>query len=151
MQIDYSALLNRLKAELSSGILTPDEYIQVLRIDGLLIDWYHVDYVARAEFAADPKALKEYEDARPLLESATVADVVAELERLIVDGHKDLSIGDKISVWRQRRLLTQAELADKVGTTRQMVGQYELDRSVPSATRLRQIADALSVSVADLI
>ena len=151
MQIDHSTLLNRLKAELSSGILTPDEYIQVLRIDGLLIDWYHIDYVARAEFAADTDALKKYEEIRPLLTSSTVADVLAELERLATDGYKELSIGGKISVWRQMRRLTQAELADKVGTTRQMLGQYELDRNVPSATRLRQIADALGISVADLI
>ena len=151
MQIDYSALLNRLKAELSSGILTPDEYIQVLRIDDLLIDWYHVDYVARAEFAADADALQKYEDTRPLLESAPVAAVLAELERLAADGYKELSIGDKIAIWRQMRRLTQAELAAKIGTTRQMLGQYELDRNVPSATRLRQIADALGISVADLV
>ena len=117
----------------------------------VLIDWYHVDYVARAEFAADADALQKYEDTRPLLESAPVAAVLAELERLAADGYKELSIGGKISVWRQMRLLTQAELAAKIGTTRQMLGQYELYRNVPSATRLRQIAVALSISVADLI
>ena len=151
MQIDYAQLLNRIKAELSSGILTPDEYIQVLRIGDLLLDWYHVDYVAQAEFAADPKALKEYEDARPLLESATVADVLAELERLVVDGHKELTIGDKIAIWRQRRRLTQAELAKMVGTTRQMITLYEADRHVPGTARLLAIADALGIAITDLI
>ena len=151
MQIDYSTLLKRLKAELSSGILTPDEYIQVLRIGDLLLDWYHVDYVAQAEFAADPKALKEYEDARPLLKSAPVADVLTELERLAADGHKDLSIGDKIAIWRKRRRLTQAELAKMVGTTRQMITLYEADKHVPGTARLLDIAKALGINITDLI
>mgnify|MGYP001264841235 CR=1 FL=1 len=151
MQIDYTQLLNRIKRELQSGILTPDEYIQVLRIDDLLIDWYHVDYVARAEFAADADALQKYEDTRPLLESAPVAAVLAELERLAADGYKELSIGGKISVWRQMRLLTQAELAAKIGTTRQMLGQYEADRHVPGTARLIELANALEIKITDLI
>lgn len=46
--------------------------------------------------------------------------------------------------------LTQAELADKVGLSRQAIWLIESDRNGVRPPTLRKIADALDVDVADL-
>lgn len=56
-------------------------------------------------------------------------------------------LGANISKWRRRRLMTQAELANKLGVHTNTVGSYEIDRREPSLDVLVKIADILHVSV----
>ncbi len=51
---------------------------------------------------------------------------------------------------RKKAGLTQAELADAIGTTQGAVGHYEMGIKAPELSKLPAIAKALGVSVADL-
>ena len=55
-------------------------------------------------------------------------------------------LGLRIRDLREKKKLTQQDLADKAGTTRATVSKWETGESEPSATQLRLIADALGVS-----
>ncbi len=47
--------------------------------------------------------------------------------------------------WRKRRLLTQAALAEAVGTKQAVVGRWEVGMSLPSLTMQRRLIDVLQV------
>jgi transcriptional regulator with XRE-family HTH domain len=57
----------------------------------------------------------------------------------------------KLRETRLRRALTQAELADKAGTTEATVNRLENGLRDPRMSTLRKIAAALGVEPADLI
>ncbi|OAM03042.1 MAG: XRE family transcriptional regulator, partial [Wolbachia endosymbiont of Dactylopius coccus] len=67
----------------------------------------------------------------------------------------NISIGYKIAQnvksWRLKRGYTQKDLAKKIGVTYQVVLQYEKGTRKISIEKLYAIAEALSVSIADLI
>lgn len=52
---------------------------------------------------------------------------------------------------RTNAKITQQELADKVGTTREYISNIENDHKKPSIEMLEKIADALNTTVKDLI
>lgn len=59
--------------------------------------------------------------------------------------------GMLIKEYREMKNMTQRELGDKIGMVSQGgISYYESGRTTPSAYRLAQIADALSVTVEDL-
>lgn len=59
-------------------------------------------------------------------------------------------IGKNIRIFRERRNLTQQELASKIGKTWEMISRYE--RGATSAlTQLTNLADALKVEPSDLL
>ena len=62
---------------------------------------------------------------------------------------EDLSrmLGARIKELREKKKMTQQELADYAGTTRATVSKWETGDSEPGATQLRLIAEALGVSV----
>ena len=60
-------------------------------------------------------------------------------------------LGANISKWRRRQLLTQAELAKKIGVATNTLGSYEIDRREPPLDKLCAIADALKISVDGLL
>lgn len=63
----------------------------------------------------------------------------------------DKTIGQRIKAARQRAGLSQAELADKIGRPYQSVGQWERDMRSPKFSSLEEIADALGISIEELI
>lgn len=66
-------------------------------------------------------------------------------------GPADESIGRRIARIRKARGLTQAELAERIDTIQAMVSDYESDRRRLYAQVLVRIAQALSVSVDELL
>ncbi|WCR58427.1 WO male-killing family protein Wmk [Wolbachia endosymbiont of Ctenocephalides felis wCfeJ] len=63
----------------------------------------------------------------------------------------DYQVGQKVKYWRLKRGYTQEALAEKIGTTRQIVSQYEKGTRRISIEKLYAIVEALSVSIKDLI
>ncbi len=63
----------------------------------------------------------------------------------------DTIIGRNVRTHRERRGLTQAELGGRIGVTFQQVQKYERGVNRVAASRLCLIAQALDVSVADLL
>ena len=64
---------------------------------------------------------------------------------------KGESIGDRIRETRVNKGLTQQQVADSIGVTYQNISQYERGLRKPKNETLLQIADALGVSVYELI
>ena len=56
------------------------------------------------------------------------------------------SLGDRIKMTRQRRKLSQSQLATAAGIHQKNISKYENDGVVPSALTLKAIADVLDVS-----
>jgi transcriptional regulator with XRE-family HTH domain len=61
------------------------------------------------------------------------------------------TIGERISVARKKKGLTQSELALKIGISQRLVSNYEVDRVKISAEMLGQFAVALGVSADQLL
>ena len=61
------------------------------------------------------------------------------------------NVGKHIRILRERRKLTQEELAEKLFVTRQTVSNYETGRSRPDIHTLVRIAEILNADVSDLI
>lgn len=62
-----------------------------------------------------------------------------------------LCVGDLVKIHRERAGLTQAELAEKVHKSRPQIANIENGRGDPTVSGLRKLADALGVSVKDLV
>lgn len=60
-------------------------------------------------------------------------------------------IGKTLKDTRIRAGLTQAELAEKAGTTQTTIARIERDAVQPAVTTLRKLATALDVSISDLL
>jgi transcriptional regulator with XRE-family HTH domain len=60
-------------------------------------------------------------------------------------------IGENLKKARFRAGLTQAELAEKAGTTQTTVARIERDAVQPEVTTVRKLAKALDVSIANLL
>lgn len=52
---------------------------------------------------------------------------------------------------RQRKKMTQVELAERSGVSQQAISFYEIGRSYPTLDSAKKIADALGVTVDELI
>ncbi|MBE6768274.1 MAG: helix-turn-helix domain-containing protein [Ruminococcaceae bacterium] len=59
--------------------------------------------------------------------------------------------GQTIKNLREKKGLTQAELADKIGVSSKAVSKWETAKGLPDITFIETIADALSVSVMELM
>lgn len=62
-----------------------------------------------------------------------------------------MALYQKIAYYREKAGLSQRELADRVGVSSGAIGQYETNRRTPRIETLRRLAEALHVSVAELI
>ena len=60
-------------------------------------------------------------------------------------------LGENLRRMRERRGITQEELAERVHVVRQTVSKWEKGISVPDADLLMAVAETLQVSVSDLI
>lgn len=59
--------------------------------------------------------------------------------------------GEKIKAKRKAMGLSQEDLAEKLGVTRQAVSKWEMDRTQPTMTNLRELAQVFSVNMAYFI
>ncbi|MCK9485107.1 MAG: helix-turn-helix domain-containing protein [Dehalococcoidia bacterium] len=59
-------------------------------------------------------------------------------------------LGQRIRTWRQRRGVSQAELAERVGVTQSSLSNYENGKRDVSVYILMEIAGALEVELEDL-
>jgi transcriptional regulator with XRE-family HTH domain len=62
-----------------------------------------------------------------------------------IDGH--VATGAGIKAARKRRGLTQAELADKIGTRQSVISRIESDKHLPSLSTLIRMAAALDMEL----
>lgn len=62
-----------------------------------------------------------------------------------------MTIQERIREARKKQGLTQKQLAERMGVTQSMVGQYETNRQPPKITTIIKIASALNVDVTYLI
>lgn len=62
-----------------------------------------------------------------------------------------MTIGECIKEQRRNYGLTQKQLAEKMGVAEITIRQYELGKRIPSLDALQKIADAIEMSVHDLI
>lgn len=62
-----------------------------------------------------------------------------------------MTFGEKIILERKKKKWTQTELADAVGTIRDLIGKYERDEMKPSIEVAAKIADALESSLDYLV
>lgn len=61
------------------------------------------------------------------------------------------SVGDNIKMYRKQRGLTQEQLAQQVGVTHSMICQIERGTKAATMQLGKEIADALDVSVEELL
>ncbi|MBR4168524.1 MAG: helix-turn-helix domain-containing protein [Lachnospiraceae bacterium] len=62
-----------------------------------------------------------------------------------------MSFADNLIQLRKMNNLSQEELAEQIGVTRQTLSKYETGESLPDIEKCRQLADVFSVSIDDLI
>ena len=62
-----------------------------------------------------------------------------------------MTLGQNILKMRKKCGLSQEELGDKVGVTRQTISNWELDETSPNPEQLKGLSKALNTSVDDLI
>lgn len=62
-----------------------------------------------------------------------------------------MTFGEKLKICRKAFDITQEELANKLGTSKQVISRYESETRVPKITVAQKYADALNVPVSVLI
>lgn len=62
-----------------------------------------------------------------------------------------MTIGEKIKTFRKERKMTQKELADKAKLANSTIQQYEAEQYVPKIEQLTRIAEALGLSIYQLL
>lgn len=60
-------------------------------------------------------------------------------------------IGQRVAELREAAELTQARLAERVGVAHETISRLERGASIPSVSRLQDVARALGVDVVDLL
>ena len=58
--------------------------------------------------------------------------------------------GEAIRMFREKKKMTQAELAGKIGVTDKAVSKWETGRGLPDITLVESIAEALGLSIGEL-
>jgi transcriptional regulator with XRE-family HTH domain len=62
-----------------------------------------------------------------------------------------MTFGEKLKALRDNAKLTQSELADKTGLSLSIIRDYEQGKKEPTLASAVKLADALDVSVAELV
>lgn len=62
-----------------------------------------------------------------------------------------MTVGEKIREIRLAKEMTQVDLAEKLGVTQSMIGQYERSKKPPKFDTILKIAEALEVEPGELI
>lgn len=98
--------------------------------------------VAAAEDAAD---LRAYDEAKRRLAAGEEELMPAEFANRILDGESP------IRVWREFRGMTAAGLAEAAGIARAYLTQMETGKRIGTVETMRRVAEALDVSIDDLV
>ena len=61
------------------------------------------------------------------------------------------AIGEQVKGWREARGLRQRALADRAGVGQVLVARLELGQTDPRLSTLRRLAEALNVTVGELV
>lgn len=101
----------------------------------------YLQLVEDAEMLEDIRLAKETKRAI----EAGAETVPSELTHAILDGE------NPVKVWRDYRGLSQKELAAKAGISTAYLSQIESGKRTGSAETLRAIADALNLSLDDIV
>lgn len=62
-----------------------------------------------------------------------------------------MSLGNKILELRKKEGLSQEELGEKIGVTRQTISNWELDETVPNSEQLKLLSKELKISIDELL
>ena len=62
-----------------------------------------------------------------------------------------MDIGKKIVKYRRKNKLSQEQLAEKIGVTRQTISKRELNTTKPDITQVKNISKVLNISIDDLL
>ena len=65
-------------------------------------------------------------------------------------GRKNMNLGNKIMSLRKKNNLSQEELAEKVGVTRQTISKWELEETAPDINQAVILSKIFKVSLDDL-
>ena len=61
-----------------------------------------------------------------------------------------MNLGNKISSLRKKNSLSQEELAEKVGVTRQTISKWELEETTPDINQAKMLSKIFKVSLDEL-
>jgi DNA-binding XRE family transcriptional regulator len=103
------------------------------------------EYERLVEAAEEATDVRAYDEAKRRLASSQDELLPATMVKRILDGENALR------VWREHRGLTLKELADKAQVSAPFVSQIEKGQREGSVETMRKLADALKISVDDLI
>lgn len=62
-----------------------------------------------------------------------------------------MNLGNKIIKLRKKEKLSQEQLADKLGITRQTISNWELNITKPDITQVKKLSEVFNVSIDDLL
>ena len=107
--------------------------------------------ISRAEYDRLRAAEDDFADLRAAL--AVRERIDAGTEELVPAAVADRLIegASPLKVWREHRALSQSALARASGANRVQIADIEADRAAGSVRTLRALADALGVTVDDLL
>jgi transcriptional regulator with XRE-family HTH domain len=60
-------------------------------------------------------------------------------------------VGERLKTLRIRRALTQEELAERAGLSKNAINRLEVDKAEPRMSTLRKLAQALGVDPSELV
>jgi len=103
------------------------------------------EYERLVEAAEETTDVRAYDEAKRRLASGQDELLPSAMVNRILDGENALR------VWREHRGLTLKELADKAQVSAPFVSQIEKGQREGSVETMRKLADALRISVDDLI
>ena len=62
-----------------------------------------------------------------------------------------MTLGENINALRKKRNLSQEQLGEQIGVTRQTVSNWELDENSPNAEQLKLLSKVLNISIDELL
>jgi DNA-binding XRE family transcriptional regulator len=103
----------------------------------------------------------EYEELLDRLDEAAAVLAVERFERKLAAGEEEFVPADvvdrilagenKVAIWREYRGLTARELAEKAGITQAYLSQIESGKRDGTIGTMKKIAEALSVTIDELV
>lgn len=66
-------------------------------------------------------------------------------------GKRKMSLGEKIIELRKEKKLSQEELAEKIGVTRQTISNWELNETAPNIVEATKLAEIFNTSLDELV
>jgi DNA-binding XRE family transcriptional regulator len=120
--------------------------IQYIDTDaGRLVVLPEADYKRLVTIAADTEAGAVIDAFRRTLAAGDEELVPSDIAKRLIDGE------NPVRVWRQHRGMTAAELAHAAGLSQAFVSQIETGKREGSISAMKSIAQALSLTLDDLV